>query len=481
MDLPSLVGPGNLQDALTVLVSTLPDGLVVVDQEGTIVFANHRFAELTGSLHDNLIGSRVESLVPEQLRASHKKSRERFQRHPNLHRMGSRLEIHLRRGDGSLVPVDIQLSPVRLREGTFTIAAVRDISERRAAETSSRVTEEGYQAIVDSLPEILSVVSLDGVIVSLNKAFEAATGLRSEDWAGKHFAQVVHPDDFPSVAASIRAVREGGTVDSYEVRVLTSSGAYRLLETVTVPFMRKGTPQGAVSISRDVTGAKHSEERDRPTESDYRKVFEDCPVGLVLVDLEGHISNVNDVMSHFLGFAKAELVGSRLASFLHPEEREDAAARASELNRGAVPGYRVERRFLNKAGEVVVGNVTASLVFGENLSPLFGVRVVEDVTSRKALESEMSAQASGAAQVLSRLTAKERAVLRLSLQGLKTREVAESLFVSVRTVEWHLASAYQKLGVNNRQEALDRFERLSRIAGSAAKVLAAVPQATGTN
>lgn len=113
-----------------------PDATVVVDTAGRIVSANSQAEALFGYQRDELIGTTVESLVPDAVRADHAGHRARYATEPRVRPMGAGLKLHARRRDGTEVPVDIMLSPVTTDEGTLVVAAVRDITERARVEAA---------------------------------------------------------------------------------------------------------------------------------------------------------------------------------------------------------------------------------------------------------------------------------------------------------------------------------------------------------
>jgi PAS domain S-box-containing protein len=108
-------------------VELAPDGVLIVDHAGTIVYANRSICELAGA--DDLVGAAVDSLVPVASRDHHKRLRSAFVKHPVQRPMGAGRDLALERRDGSTVPVEISLSPFVHGE-PFVIVAVRDISDR---------------------------------------------------------------------------------------------------------------------------------------------------------------------------------------------------------------------------------------------------------------------------------------------------------------------------------------------------------------
>jgi PAS domain S-box-containing protein len=116
------------------LLDATPDATLVVAGSGEIVFVNDHAGELFGFELAELLGRVVDDLLPEALRAVHRAHRTRFRAEPTVRAMGAGLELWARRSDGSEFPVEISLSPLHLDADVFVVAAVRDVTERVAAE-----------------------------------------------------------------------------------------------------------------------------------------------------------------------------------------------------------------------------------------------------------------------------------------------------------------------------------------------------------
>lgn len=120
------------------LLDAAPDATLVVSSTGEIVFANDHSGTLFGTDLDHLLGISVEELLPQDLRSVHRAHRTRYRAEPTVRSMGAGLTLSARRFDGSLFPVEISLSPLRLGEEVFAVAAVRDITERVESEDRMR-------------------------------------------------------------------------------------------------------------------------------------------------------------------------------------------------------------------------------------------------------------------------------------------------------------------------------------------------------
>jgi PAS domain S-box-containing protein len=111
-------------------VEAAPTAIFMVNQTGTIVMMNALAEQLLGYQRGDLIGSPIDQLVPERVRESHRRYRESFTREASPRPMGAGRELFAMRKDGTEVPVEIGLSPMRTTEGVFTLAAIADITER---------------------------------------------------------------------------------------------------------------------------------------------------------------------------------------------------------------------------------------------------------------------------------------------------------------------------------------------------------------
>jgi diguanylate cyclase (GGDEF)-like protein/PAS domain S-box-containing protein len=133
------------------LLEWMPDGVVVVDAAGQIVFTNRRAHRMTGYSRGELGGHDIELLVPERLRAVHRRHRgEYYATHAEPRSMGGvERDFRVRRKDGSEFSADISLGQVQTPNGPQTVAVIRDITERRRLEAALE-----HQALHDPLTDL---------------------------------------------------------------------------------------------------------------------------------------------------------------------------------------------------------------------------------------------------------------------------------------------------------------------------------------
>ena len=116
------------------LLESAPDAMVIVKDDGRIVLVNAQTERLFGFRREELLGQSVEMLVPERYRPAHTKHRLTYFSSAHPRPMGHGLDLFGRRKDGSEFPVEISLSPLETDEGILVASAIRDITERKAAD-----------------------------------------------------------------------------------------------------------------------------------------------------------------------------------------------------------------------------------------------------------------------------------------------------------------------------------------------------------
>jgi PAS domain S-box-containing protein len=133
----------RIDDAvIRAVVEGSPDGLLICDAAGDILYVNAALAEMTGYEPGELIGEQVEVLVPTALREIHQDHRSTYAAAPAIRPMGRGLELTAQRRDGSQLSVEISLSPVAGTGGTLTIASVRDVTDRLQDQERLRLADE---------------------------------------------------------------------------------------------------------------------------------------------------------------------------------------------------------------------------------------------------------------------------------------------------------------------------------------------------
>ena len=261
------------------LLEAVPDAIVAVNHDGVILQVNSQTEGLFGYTREELIGQRIEILVPDRQREAHRHHFSRFTQTPKTRRMGAGLELKGRRRDGSEFPVEISLSPVATDRGTVVLSAIRDVSDRkRIEEELVRANEElsrrkdrqlwEYQnrlaLVVDSSQDAIIGKNLDGIITNWNKGAERIYGYKAEEVVGRSITLLAPPDRNEEIPQIIEDIRQGRQVEHFETVRVTKEGRHLNVSISVSPIRDSaGDIVGASTIARDVTAQKKTEEQLR--------------------------------------------------------------------------------------------------------------------------------------------------------------------------------------------------------------------------
>lgn len=154
-----------------------PVGMLVVDGQGRIVDVNRQLERLFGYSKEELMGQPVERLV-DSADTLHRQRRESYLSKPEARPMGAGRDLYGRHRNGHRIPVEIGLTPLRTESGTWVVASVVDLTERKRA-------EEQFRLAIEAAPNGMMLVDERGDIILVNAQIEQLFGYTREELIGQ--------------------------------------------------------------------------------------------------------------------------------------------------------------------------------------------------------------------------------------------------------------------------------------------------------
>ena len=303
-------------------VKSVKDCISVTDLEDNIIFVNDAFVRTYGFSEEELLGNKISMVRSASVPTGQAKEIFASTKKESWHG-----EVINQRKDGTEFPIEVWTSLVRDSVGTpmAMVGVARDIAERKRAQEALRESEERYREFIESARDAIFTLSADGVITSLNRAFETLTGWSRGDWVGRSFTDLVHPDDLAPARQILSDVLQGRSSPVLEFRTKKKDGTYTYGEFTVTPQMKENAVVGILGIARDISQRKVLEEQVRQAQKMES-------IGMLA---GGVAHDFNNILNIILGHAT--LVKERNDGFQVARQRADvvmtAALRGADLVR----------------------------------------------------------------------------------------------------------------------------------------------------
>lgn len=232
------------------IVESVPNGILITDKIGKVVFMNSQAEKMFGYDRYQLIGESVENLIPESYRNHHVQYRDKYISAPCTRPMGEGRDLFALRSNGDKFPVEIGLNFVDSAKGPLVIATIIDITERRNTERLLNDRELRLRQIMDNTTDAIIVFDESGIIETLNPE-AAKLFCESGEEKIKEVWEIITPENKDNFSQKLKKVREGKRITDYETERKTKDGK-RISVSISLVGMNEGDFRFIETI-RDIT------------------------------------------------------------------------------------------------------------------------------------------------------------------------------------------------------------------------------------
>jgi PAS domain S-box-containing protein len=377
------------------------DGILIVDAGGNICSVNPAASQMFGYGPDALAGQPLDALIPPHYREAHRHGMTEYAagRLDTSRLFGVTRDVEVLRSDGTVFPVEINVSEVQTGGSRIFSAVLRDITERKEAELRIRESQRTLSTLMSNLPGMAYRCHNDEswTMLFVSQGCCALTGYEAHELEGNRtisFDKIIYPADREMVAIDVQKAIKDDSPFYLTYRIVHKSGEIRwVMEKGVAVRGQDGSVICLEGFISDVTREKRSEEALRESEQRFRSIADSTPIMIWASGLDMGITFANTRVIEFLGLPLDDLLGAGWVQVIHPDDHDRVLAEYGSAFEAWRP-YDVEYRTRRRDGEwrwLAVHGVPRFAPGGEFMGFIGSARDITD--QRRASEAVKESEA----------------------------------------------------------------------------------------
>ncbi len=339
------------EERLRTVFQSSPDAIFIEDQNGVVLDANPVACRFHQMSRDELIGTNVLNLVPEEQRDEVKATFKKW-----FTGELKRYEGFSKNGRNQTVPVEVIGAPIRFEGKSAVLLLVRDMTERQKTEQALKESEMRYRGLIEAQSNLIVRIDLEGRFTFVNEAFCRFVGCGRGELIGESSRRFIHSADLPTPEKAVEALiacRERVVTAEHRMRARTHIAWVRW-ENIAV-FDDDGRVVEIQSVGQDITESRRMTEALQESEKRLRFLFEEIPhIAVQGYNADREVIFWNPASERLYGYRKEEALGRKMEELVvPPARREETLAAFDECFRSGRPIPSGELLKRNRAGEEV--------------------------------------------------------------------------------------------------------------------------------
>jgi PAS domain S-box-containing protein len=266
---------------------------------------------------------------------------------------------------------------------------VRFYREKYETELNRLALVKHFDYILKFANDIILLIDEDLNIVEANdRALESYMYTRDE-FIGMKLEKIRAPETLSQLSEQIKNINENESA-TFETFHRRKDNTIFPVEISSRVVNIEGSKYYQ-SIGRDITERKSVENTLKESEEKFRKIFEESPFSMVMTGKDFGIIRANFSFCKMIGYQEEELKSFTFRSFTHPDNINGDEISLIRLIACEIPIYHTEKRYICKDGSIIWGSTTVSIIHNNKGEVQFFLAMVEDITSRKKVQTELIA------------------------------------------------------------------------------------------
>jgi PAS domain S-box-containing protein len=381
------------------IIEQSSEGIMLMDEEGTITEWNNSMEELTGIPRAEAVDNPIWEV---QYRTSPEPQDDRrpiedfklqivkyFSTIEKTQDQNGR-DQKIVTLDGETKYIQYSAFPIVTEKGRMICGISKDITERKKAEEAIRESEEKYRDLVENINDVIYKINTDGTVTYVSPTIESYIGYTPSEIMGQSFRDFIYEEDLPRLINNIQAIFSGNISDN-EYRILTKSGDIRWIHTSSKPVIIDNQVTGLHGVLSDITERKKSEEALRESEEKFRTLFELSPYSTIFSDLQGNILACNNQFTKLYNTKQGpeNQVGRNVSEFFPKEELPLLFSTVEKTIKDEKSQGPVEFMMQKEDGTKFTAEADSNLIKNAKGEPFALIAIVKDITDRKKAEQAL--------------------------------------------------------------------------------------------
>jgi len=367
------------------LIELAQEGIWTFNADGNTTFVNQKMSEILGYSGDEMLGKSIVSCTAANDRALLEEKLARIKTGRNEY-----FDLVFLKKDTTPAYTRLSASPSLSEKGKFIygLFVVSDVTALKKADDALVESELHYRTIIETSPNGILVLDLEGIIQLGN--IQGATMLgyaTTSELAGKNFFDYVTPNDLKNSREHLKKTLEKGFSKYYECRLISKDNTAFCAEVSvsTIPD-HIGRPSGFVCVLSDVTEQRKADYLVKKSEEKHRSLVEGISHIIFTTDTKGRFTYVSPVIRQVLGYSSTGLIGKYFYTLVPSEKRHILGEKLKEAQGGTLSPNDFE--MVDKSGAIHWGRMIAQpLIEGEKVTGITGL--IGDITELKHSEEAL--------------------------------------------------------------------------------------------